>query len=578
MLALFKVFNIFSVQDRLKCLGIILLMLIGAGLEALGVGAVMPVLALMSDETYLQKHQDIVSIASIYGIDTHTDFIIASALALIIVYIVKNVFLTYEINTQISFALKRQVSLSKKLLALYLNKPYYFHLENNSSVLIRNVCNFVEQVISSLLLSEFYLLAEIVTAIGIWLMIFFVDAITALSMAVIMGCLICSTVYFMQRTIKSQGVVRSKHSASLLKWLNQSLGSIKETKVMGKEIFFLNKFCMAYDKYGNAHARYQFLSQLPRMIIEVLAISALLSLIIIKLLAGSAPAEIVPLLGAISLAAFRLMPSATRIIAYSNNIQYFTPVLNEIYDDLVFVQREKNKLCVPQEKSFSNFIFKDTVEISDLSFTYPGTKKRIFSGVSFVIHKGDFVGIVGQSGAGKTTFVDILLGLFTPEKGQILVDGIDIARNIKGWRKNIGYVPQNVYLIDGSIRENIALGVEKNEVNEDLIEKVIQMAELHEYIGALPDGINTTVGERGVKLSGGQRQRIGIARALYQQPEVLILDEATSALDNETEKSITDTILKFKGQITIIAIAHRLSTLAECDYKIDFQDGTAKKI
>lgn len=578
MLSLLKVFNIFSLTDRWKCLGIIILMLIGATLEALGIGAIMPVLALMSDETYLQKHQDIVSIASTYGITTHTEFIIASACALIFLYVLKNVFLACEVNIQINFALKRQIGLSKKLLALYLNKPYYFHLENNSSVLIRNVCNFVEQIISSLLLSEFYLLAEIVTALGIWLMIFFVDAITALAMAGIMGGLICSAVYFMQRTIKSQGAIRSEYSASLLKWLNQGLGSIKETKVMGKELFFLNKFGMAYDKYGNAHARYQFLSQLPRMIIEVLAIGALLSLIIIKLLVGSSPSEIVPLLGAISLAAFRLMPSATRIIAYSNNIQYFTPVLNEIYDDLLLLRKGNLTPCDYEGKVVEPLLFKENITVENISFSYPKTTKIIFSGVSFIIRKGDFVGIVGQSGAGKTTFVDIILGLFTPQKGRILVDGIDINTNIRGWRKNIGYVPQTVYLIDGSIRENIALGVEEQEINEDLVEKVIRMAELSDYIENLPDGINTTVGERGVKLSGGQRQRIGIARALYQQPEVLILDEATSALDNETEKSITDTILKFKGQITIIAIAHRLSTLAECDYKIDFQDGMAKKI
>jgi len=571
---LFKVFDIFTTKEKMICAFIVVMMLIGALLEALGIGAIMPLLALMSDENYLQKHPDIANVAYSFGITTHRDFIMASTIMLILIYIIKNLYLIFQTRVQIYFALNKQISLSKKLLAFYLSKPYEFHLKNNSAVLIRNVCNFVEQVISSLLLSEFYLFAEIITALGIWGMLLWVDPITAIITAGLIGGLVAMTIYQMNREIKKQGIIRSEHSAELLKWLNQGLGSVKETTVMGKKSFFINRFCNAYDKYGQAHAKYQFLTQLPRMFIEILAVGGLLLLVVFKLSLGSNPAEIVPLLGAISLAAFRLMPSATRIISYSNNIQYFLPVLNMIYDDLRAAVSQKVNINVDSHKKLA---FQNKITFQNLEFSYSGTDRKVLSGVSFEIKKGDFVGIIGQSGAGKTTFVDILLGLFCPTEGKILIDGIDVQSDIDGWRKNLAYVPQSIYLIDGSIKENIALGVDASDVDIELLNKVIGMAELTEFVNNLPDGIGTSVGERGVMLSGGQRQRIGIARALYQQPDILILDEATSALDNDTEKSITDTILNLKGEITIISIAHRLSTLVDCDYKLEFFHGKVRR-
>ena len=571
---LFKVFDIFTTKEKMICAFIVVMMLIGALLEALGIGAIMPLLALMSDENYLQKHPDIANVAYSLGITTHRDFIMASTVMLIFIYIIKNLYLIFQTRVQIYFALNKQISLSKKLLAFYLSKPYEFYLKNNSAVLIRNVCNFVEQVISSLLLSEFYLFAEIITALGIWGMLLWVDPITAIITAGLIGGLVAMTIYQMNREIKKQGIIRSEHSAELLKWLNQGLGSVKETTVMGKKSFFINRFCNAYDKYGQAHAKYQFLTQLPRMFIEILAVGGLLLLVVFKLSLGSNPAEIVPLLGAISLAAFRLMPSATRIISYSNNIQYFLPVLNMIYDDLRAAVNQKVNIDIDSHKKLA---FQNKITFQNLEFSYSGTDRKVLSGVSFEIKKGDFVGIIGQSGAGKTTFVDILLGLFCPTEGKILIDGIDVQSDIDGWRKNLAYVPQSIYLIDGSIKENIALGVDASDVDIELLNRVIGMAELTEFVNNLPDGIETSVGERGVMLSGGQRQRIGIARALYQQPDILILDEATSALDNDTEKSITDTILNLKGEITIISIAHRLSTLVDCDYKLEFFHGKVRR-
>ena len=321
------------------------------------------------------------------------------------------------------------------------------------------------------------------------------------------------------------------------------------------------------------------MNEMPRVIIEALVVTGLLLLIVYKMLMGENPLDIVPVLGVLALAAFRLMPSANRIVSYYNAIKNQMPFFNEIYSDLLRIKDgllEGNGEVLKEDQSRLDFNGKLVVD--NLVFRYPENEEEVLQGVSFEIPKGKFVGVVGPSGAGKTTFVDIMLGLLQPTGGKIMCDGVDINKIIRSWQANLAYVPQDIYLIDGTVKENIALGLKTEDIDDVLIDKVLHMAELYDFVNSLPKGIETFVGERGVKLSGGQRQRIGIARALYQQPEVLVLDEATSALDNETEKSITDTILKLKGQITIIAIAHRVSTLEQCDFKIKFENGTATRV
>ena len=452
-------------------------------------------------------------------------------------------------------------------------------MNHNTATLLRNVNSGGVIVFSLIMVSMFTLLTEIITAVTIWLMLVMIDAFTAIIVAGFIGSLLYFIIKGFRKKITEQGKIQNEYSALYIKCINQSLGAIKETKVSCKEEFFLDAFRKAYFEYGKANGKFLFMNQLPRMLIETIIVCGLLLLIITKLLLGNQPAEIVPLLGVLALAAFRLMPSANRIVNLSNGIRFQMPFFNELYEDLLIIKNKGEKeteTCL--QKPESRMDFENVISVEELSFAYPEIEKQVLNNISFSIPKGKFVGIVGPSGAGKTTFVDILLGLLPPSKGKISVDGKNIYDDIRTWQANLAYVPQNIYLIDGTIRENIALGVDEKEINDALINKVLHMAELYDFVQELPAGIDTTVGERGVKLSGGQRQRIGIARALYYQPQVLVLDEATSALDNETEKSITDTILKLKGQITIIAVAHRLTTLAQCDFKVKFENGKASII
>lgn len=579
MQSILKLFSILTTAQKKECFFIIFTMIIGAILEAVGIGTILPLISVIENENIFSKYPQIKYITNSIGIITHTQFIIAVSILLIFVFVLKNLYLAWQLKLQINFSLKNQVYFSKMLMREYLFKPYLFHLNHNTATILRNVNSSGAIIFSNMYVSAFQLLTEIVTGFVIWSMLLLMDPFTATIAAGFMVLILYSIIKAFRKKISEQGKKQNQYSAAYLKWVNQGLGAIKETKVLRKESYFLQAFSKAYEEYGNTNKRFLFLNQVPRMIIESTVVCGLLLLIIVKIILGTPANEIVPLLGVLALAAFRLMPSANRIVNLSNNIRFNMPFFNELYDEFMHIKNSSlstNEAFIDKEK-ISKISFNKQIKIDNLHFSYLNSK-NVLTDISFEIPKGKFIGIIGPSGAGKTTFVDILLGLLEPTSGSITVDGVDIFSNIRGWQANLSYVPQSIYLIDGTIKENIALGFAENEIDDELINKVLHMAELYDFVYSQLDDINTNVGERGVKLSGGQRQRIGIARALYQQPEVLILDEATSALDNETEKSITDTILKLKGKITIIAIAHRTSTLEQCDFKVKFEKGKAEII
>lgn len=574
-----KLFSIFTPKQLKECYLIFLVMLIGAVLESIGVGAILPLISLMGQEDFLSTHKEIAEIVSDYGIQTHSDLLMVLSLCFIAIFVFKNLYISAEIALQRYFSYKYQAFFSRELFNQYLRKPYIYHVNTNTATILRNVNNGAFAIFVQMLMPAFTILTEVFTMVAISVTILLADPVIAISSALTMGGLIFAVTRTFRKVMVNQGVIQNKASEAYIKWMNQGLGAIKETKILHKESFFLDEFDNSYRKYAKAVQKYSFINDLPRVVIEGLIIILLFSIIILKIHLGSNPMDIIPILGLLAFAAFRLMPSANRIISYMNAIKNQMPFFDELYPELMEIKgmsvAETKGNCTSIDKKLK---FHETISLENVAFNYPESEKNVLDGVSFEIPKGAFVGVVGPSGSGKTTFVDILLGLLKPTQGTILCDGEAIHNNLRGWQANLAYVPQDIYLIDGTIKENIALGVSDENIDDKLIEKVLGMAELQDYVGSLPKGIDTFAGERGVKLSGGQRQRIGIARALYQQPDLIVLDEATSALDNETEKSITDTILKLKGQITIIAIAHRVSTLEQCDFKIKFENGTATRV
>lgn len=579
MRELFVIFGILPKEQYPRCVGMLVAMLIGALLEAVGIGAVLPLISLLGDSDFLRQYPRIAAMAHACGIESHIDIIIGASLLIVGLYFLKNLYIAWENRLQIRFAMQNQINYAKALLAEYLMKPYLFHVNHNTATLIRNVSSGPQVIFANILVSVLQLFTEIITALTIWGMLVIVDPFTAVVVAGVLTVLLLGILRALRHQVVSQGVVQNQCAVEYAKWLHQSLGAIKETKIMHKEVFFLEKFRKAYTAYGEAQGQFSFLNQLPRNIIEFLVLSGLMALVIVKSLLGEKPENIVSLLGVLALAAFRLMPSAYRIVSFVNSIKFQMPLFRELRAELMDIRQRRNRNeQIPIEGHANKMQFDREIAVQHVGFRYSETSKDVLGDASFEIPKGAYVGIVGPSGAGKTTFVDILLGLLPPTKGSICVDGRDIQTDMRGWQENLAYVPQSIYLIDASIKENIALGENAESIDDAKIEKVLHMAELYDFVAELPKGINTMVGERGVKLSGGQRQRIGVARALYQEPEVLILDEATSALDNATEKSITDTILKLKGQMTIVSIAHRVSTLEDCDFKVEFKQGWANVI
>lgn len=577
MKSLFKIFTILTPEKRRKSLFLLIMMTIGAMLEALGIASIMPLLSIMGDETFLQKNPSILKLVSIFGIDDQKQFSIFFAGVLIFVYIIKNLYLAIQSKIQIKFTMNLEAKYSSELMDTYLNKSYLFHLSHNSAQILRDVASGAQTAFRNILLPTLNLLTEAITVFGIWIFLVFVDPLTAIGAAGILGFLSILLLKLLRKKISKKGELNSKLQIDVNKWINQGVGAIKETKVLRREKYFSYSFRNAYKEYTNANSSFQFLNSIPRFIIEFIVVFGLLLLIIIKLILNQPINQIVTLLGVLALAAFRLMPSVTRIINYANMIKFQMPLFNELYNEFIQIRdRIQKKETISFANTDKRLVFNKNIEIKNLTFSYNDEEQPVIKNISFEIPKGSFVGIVGTSGAGKTTFVDILLGLLKPSNGEVFVDGIDIFKNIRSWQADLSYVPQSIYLIDGTIRENIAIGIDSTNIDDQRIQEVLEMSELSSFISTLPNGIETEVGERGVRLSGGQKQRIGIARALYQMPEVLVLDEATSALDNETEKSIMNTILKLKGKITIISIAHRLSTLDGCDFKIKFESGISK--
>ena len=355
----------------------------------------------------------------------------------------------------------------------------------------------------------------------------------------------------------------------------QSFGGIKETKIVQKEGYFLKKFDAEYESFAANHCSYQTLSYLPKPAMETVVISALLLVVMVKLLRGVESSYFVGTMSVFAVAAYRLLPSFNRISGYLSRIMFAKVSVDAVYRDLIVVEElEKNECESSVEKEIP---FNEKVSVEGVSFRYPTSEHNVLDDVSLDIPKNKSVAFVGPSGAGKTTMADIILGILMPGKGCIKVDGVEISGDMYSWKKKLGYIPQAIFLMDDTIRNNIAYGIDENEIDDKRIEKVLEEAQLKEFIDTLPDGINTIIGEAGVRLSGGQRQRIGIARALYGDPEILVLDEATSALDTETETAVMEAIDNLNGRKTLLIIAHRLSTIENCDIVYEIKDNKVIK-
>nr|MCR5398983.1 ABC transporter ATP-binding protein/permease [Lachnospiraceae bacterium] len=501
------------------------------------------------------------------------EFLILLAIGLIVVYLIKNLFLIHMNNCIYRFNYDNQRMMAKKLLETYLKEPYIFFLNHNSAELVRNVKEDTNGLFDTMI-AIMQLVAEVMVTVVLFAYLLYKDK----TITIIVGGVLIVFVYVIMRRIKSRielyGTNTRQSRAGINMWLLQTFGGVKESMVMNRMDYFSDKVDEQYNRFVVNQKRYQIMSYIPKPLMESMCICTVLLSIIIKLMMGVSPDYFVSTVAVFAVAAFRLLPAFNRITGYLNRISFGKPSMLAIYDDFKDIERHE---IVKKSRGYKKLEFNDVIELKDVKFAYPNTDKNVIESANITIPKNKSVAFIGPSGAGKTTMADIILGLLYPLSGKVTVDGVNITDRIDDWRLNLGYIPQSIFLLDDTIRTNIAYGIEEDKLDEDKLTKAIEDAQLKEFIDSLEEGLDTIIGENGVRLSGGQRQRIGIARALYSDPEVLILDEATSALDNDTEAAVMEAIEHLSGKKTLIIIAHRLSTIRNCDIVYEVSDGTVKR-
>lgn len=562
-----KLLFLFNSREKLLAIGLFVAMFVGAVLEATGIALIFPVITLVNNPDVALTNPTLRWAYDFSGSRSFDEFSFRVVLTILGVYLFKYVYLAFLYNVQYRFITARQTSLSARLFKAYLHSSYPFHLQHNSAKLLANVNTTVHLIFSGVIVPALSLLIELLVAFSVLSVLLVISPLPTLGTIVILGGAGVIFYFFIKRRSSIYGRMQEERYVQMTKWVNQGLGGIKEVKILGREDFFLNEYTENSRYFGRASRFIRTTGDLSRLFVEALVLCSVLLVMAAMLWLQKDLQQIVPMLGLFALAAIRLMPSANRILYSLATIRYHSAFVDEVYQDLKELDDEADKLSFDEnsEDSDRTLLFKKGITLENLSFRYAETGKEILKNIYLSISKGQTVAFVGSSGAGKTTIVDIIMGLLAPTEGRVLLDNIDINVNLKAWQRKIGYIPQPVYLSDDTIKRNVAFGISDDNIDEKQVWNSLRAAQLEEFISNLPNKLETDIGENGVLLSGGQRQRVGIARALYHNPEVLILDEATAALDNKTESEVTSAIESLSGTKTIIAIAHRLTTVKNFD-------------
>lgn len=555
-------------------------MLLCSIMELLGVSVIYPFLQLMVDENALQKQWYTSWIFLIFPSASFSSVLFILGTLIIIVYLVKNALTLFCRYIQFRYAAAFQRELSTTMLNSFLKRPYEYFINTNSHLIMQYIHGDTSATYN-VLLALFELVAEMLTVILIGAYLVYTDwvvAISALSLAMV--CFLGIVLAFKKR-LKQAGRDMVDVAAAQSQASYQAIFGIKEISVMDRRDCFVKQYDIASRGVERITVLYNFLSACPDRILEGICIGGFIGIACIRIIIGSNPIEFVPVLGAFAMGAFKILPSISKMSSRINTIVYGQTRLAKTYNNLKEVREYEDEMSriikddIRDANSNKIISFSNEIEIKDVTWQYSNTQSPVLHNLNLSIKKGEAIALVGASGAGKTTLADIILGLFKPQEGGVFMDGINIMNIPHTWAKTIGYVPQSVFLTDDTVRANIAFGLPKNIIDDNKVWRALEQAQLADFVKGTTQGLDTIVGERGVKFSGGQRQRIAIARALYENPEVLILDEATSALDNETETAVMSAIDELLGQKTILIIAHRLTTIRNCDRVFEIRNGIA---
>jgi ABC-type bacteriocin/lantibiotic exporter with double-glycine peptidase domain len=548
-------------DERRKLIGLFVLTLIGVALDFLSLGAVLPVMTtLVQDDLSLNFLW-----LSLPKEESSRSTILSIALASMTgLVLLKNLFLLWSSWLQYGFSADLNVRLSTSLFRNYLLKPFSFHTRHGSAELISNTQN-ANLVITGALTPVMTLLSDILVALSLFLLLILVEPLATLAAISTFGVF---SMLFQRATRKridawgNMGITLRRRSISLLQ---EGFAGIKELKVLAREQNFVDRFEEAQRKLASANRKFGLLQGVPKLVLETMALTGLSVLVVVMASTGRSGAEILPVVALFAASAFRIAPSVNRVITALQQIRFALPSIRVIESELLFPINDE----MPRRSGLEFERF----EMKGVSFSHEGRSKTILNGLDFTLRRGELVGIMGESGVGKSTFLDIFLGLFHQIGGEVLVNGAEIASQLRDWHRIVGYVPQHVFLSDATIRSNVALGLADRDIDEAAVVRALRLAQLDEFVRNLEDGLDTVVGERGIRLSGGQRQRVGIARALYGIPDILVFDEATSSLDSQTERAFLQSISDLKTEYTMLVIAHRKTTLKDCSRILVLEGG-----
>lgn len=571
-----KIAYLFDRRQLIQLAGLAVLILIGGTLETLGVSMMLPVVEAIMSPDKIMENELVSGIAAFLHIDSSRELIFWMLSAMIFLFVFKNAYLLFQTYVQNTFVTRNRNRMISRVMREFLNRPYEDYLGADIPTVFRLTDSDIPNAFQ-LILVLIQMTTEIVVAVSICLVL-----VVWVSPAISIGC----AVLFLGMTLMITKVLKPRLNAigkknqaiqsRIAKWRIQSIYGLKDVKVLHREEFFVRNYYESGAVGANVARNYAVMNNTPRLLIETVFIAAMLIFLMIYMRQGGEVTVLLPQLGAFAAAAVRVMPATNRINTYLSEIAYAQPCLDYLYENLTENMKQDvngsvTGLAGEREQEKQPITLTDRIVLDHISFTYPNTDKPIFTDAHMEVKRGQSVGIMGPSGAGKSTIVDILLGLLHVQAGTITCDGRDIFENYPSWLSRIGYIPQSIYLIDESIRDNIAFGIDADKIDDKRIWEVLEEAQLKSFVEELPEGLETTIGDRGVRISGGQRQRLGIARALYHNPEILVFDEATSALDGDTEAAVMEAVNSFHGKKTMVIIAHRLNTIAKCDviYKVE---------
>ena len=571
--------TILSAHQKLRIAELAVLMVIGGLLETLSVSLVLPFMnAVLEPEAAMEKWYSKL-ICDLFRLQSPRTFLIVVAILLAGVYIFKNLYLLLEYNVQYRFVYGNMLAMKGRVLDSYLHRPYEDFLHIRSAEAVRIISTDVDHTFN-LLLNLLGVFTELVVSGMLAVTVFMVARFITFCMIIMMTVLILIVSRVIRPTLHKAGETQWQAGTGMNKWMLQSVQGIKEVKITGKEAYFQENFEIFGREFVNAARKSAVLGITPRFFIEAFSMSTMFLVVALLIYRGGSLEALVPMLTAVGVAAIRLLPSVNRIMGGIATAASHEPMLDQLIESLNAMDGADGvsldgtlRTDEDAEKKADIAPLRRELDFREISYHYPDGEENVLTDASMTIRRGESIGIVGGSGAGKTTAVDILLGLLKPQKGQMLIDGTDIFSDMRGWHEQIGYIPQMIFMLDDTIRNNVCFGERKEDISDERLWQALEEASLADFVRGLPNGLDTEIGERGVRLSGGQRQRIGIARALYRDPAVLVFDEATSALDHETEAEIMESINHLQGHKTMIIIAHRLTTIENCDHVYRVEGG-----